>query len=67
MRWGLSKEVKEFMKPKDLFPTLGISHNWGSWFYFNDHIVIRDFGNLVTPRLLPITIPKKVAFLEIMQ
>lgn len=43
-----------------------ITHNWGSWFYFKDHTIIRVFGSPVTPRCLPITIQDKVAFLEIM-
>lgn len=64
--WGLSEKVKKFLRPKDLDPKKKIDHNWGSWLYFKDHTIIRIFGNPITPRHLPIIVPHKVAFFEIM-
>lgn len=32
VRWGLSPRDKEFLRPKDLKPKLGITHKRGSWF-----------------------------------
>lgn len=60
--WGLSKEANEFLRPKDLLIKLGINHNWGSWFYFKDHTIIRIFGSHVVPRLLLIIALGKIAF-----
>lgn len=56
VRWGLIQQVKEFLKPVDIKPKLEIPQNWGSWFYFKDHIIIRVFCSCVAPWIFPITI-----------
>lgn len=58
--------AKEFVRPKDLRLGLDIPHNWGSWFYFKDHTVIRALGSPIVPHRLPITIQVRVSLLEIM-
>lgn len=66
VRWVLRKRVREFFGPKDLCPELDIPHNWGSWFYFKDHTIIKVFGSPVTREKLPIIFHDRVSLLEIM-
>lgn len=65
--YTLSPEIKRFLRPKDFSPESQIDYNWGDWYCHPNHTEIRIFGYEGKPYMLPITVPNRVASLEIVR
>lgn len=61
----LSDKVMRFFRSLEQSLELGVNHNWGDWFLYPRYIVIRVYGALVKPHVLPRDVTDIISFLGI--
>lgn len=64
---ALAPEVQRFLRPKDFTEDPSIEHNWGDWYCFSDYTQVKVYEFEGRPYLLPLTVPNRVACLEIVR
>lgn len=64
---ALSLEILIFLRPKEYGEDTSIEHNWGDWYCFLDYTQIRVYEFEGKTYLLPITVPNRVACLEVIR
>ena len=62
----IPQSLLELIRPKDHAKALLVSHNWGDIILYNVFIVVRVYGFLVKPHVLPFHVPLKIGIVELL-